>query len=60
MKQSTKIDSELQIKATASLRKEIIKELTQPDKSLSFLMENIDDKNNELCANRVGETGSTK
>lgn len=57
-KTKTKIDSELQIKTTAALRNEVILELTQPDRPMSLLMEDIeDDKNNKLCADRVGKTG---
>lgn len=55
----TLIQSELQIKATASLRKEIIKELTQPDKSLSFLIKEKDEtENNEQVRDRKGEAAT--
>lgn len=33
------LDCELSCKATAALRQEIIRELTQPDKSISLLLE---------------------
>ena len=54
----TIIESELKIKSTASLREEIIKELTQPDKSLSLLLlGNIDEiKSNEPDCDREGDT----
>ena len=53
MPQKTTIDSELQIKATAALRKEVISELTQPDRPMSFLTEGFDEtKNNEQDCDR--------
>jgi hypothetical protein len=39
----TEINSELNIKAVAALRNEVILELTQPDRPMSYLME----QNNE-------------
>lgn len=39
----TNINSELNIKAVAALRNEVILELTQPDRPMSYLME----QNNE-------------
>jgi hypothetical protein len=56
-KTKTKIDSELQIKATAALRNEVIEELTQPDRPMSFLMEELDEtKNYEQDCIRTSET----
>lgn len=57
MQQKTTIDSELQIKATAALRKEVISELTQPDRPMSFLTEGFDEtKNNEQDSIRASDT----
>jgi hypothetical protein len=52
------VESELKIKSTASLREEIIKELTQPDKSLSLLFsENPNEaEGNESDCDREGDT----
>ena len=56
-KTKTNIDSELQIKATAALRKEVINELTQPDRPMSFLTELFDEtKNNEQDSIRASNT----
>ena len=40
------IESKLVMKSTAQLREEIISELTMPDKSLSLLLEDTQDKDN--------------
>lgn len=56
-KQSKHVESELQIKATAALRNEIISELTQPDRPMSLLMEEIDEiKNNKQDSIRASDT----
>jgi hypothetical protein len=39
----TEINSELNIKAVAALRNEVILELTQPDRPMSYLMEQNDE-----------------
>lgn len=47
MKQSpTMLQSNLIMKSTAELREEIISELTMPDKSLSSLLQDIEDQDN--------------
>lgn len=40
------VESKLIMKSTAQLREEIISELTMPDKSLSLLLEDTQDKEN--------------
>lgn len=40
------VESKLVMKSTAQLREEIISELTMPDKSLSLLLEDTQDKDN--------------
>jgi hypothetical protein len=50
-KQHTSIESELNIKAVASLRKEIISELTKPDCSLKLLLESENHNENSEESN---------
>lgn len=55
-KNQNMIDCELRVKSTANLRKQIISELTQPDKSLINLLEReTDDSNNETQLVSSGE-----
>lgn len=47
-KASTTVESELNIKAVAALRNEIINELTKPDRPIGLLLEDKDEtKDNE-------------
>jgi len=49
----TEINSELSIKAVAALRNEVILELTQPDRPMSYIMEqNNETKDNEQDSDR--------
>jgi hypothetical protein len=49
----TEINSELNIKAVAALRNEVILELTQPDRPMSYIMEqNNETKDNEQDSDR--------
>jgi len=49
----TEINSELNIKAVAALRNEVILELTQPDRPMSYLMEqNNETKDDEQDSDR--------
>lgn len=50
-KNATTIESNLIIKSTAALREEIISELTMPDKSLSILLEETQEKENHASKN---------
>ena len=53
----TEINSELNIKAVAALRNEVILELTQPDRPMSYLMEqNNETKDDEQDCTRAGDT----
>jgi hypothetical protein len=53
----TEINSELNIKAVAALRNEVILELTQPDRPMSYLMEqNNETKDDEQDCTRTGDT----
>ena len=53
------VETQLKVKSTASLRQEIISELTQPDKSLVELL-NLNDKDQSQDSDRVGQTDSWK
>jgi hypothetical protein len=53
----TEINSELNVKAVAALRNEVILELTQPDRPMSYLMEqNNETKDDEQDCTRTGDT----
>jgi len=51
------VETDLKIKSTAALRQEIIKELTQPDKSIEKLIQDseLDDQDSQQDNNRVGQ-----
>jgi hypothetical protein len=53
----TEINSELNIKAVAALRNEVILELTQPDRPMSYLMElNDETKDDEQISDGARNT----
>lgn len=50
---ATIVESHLHIKSTAALREEIISELTSPDKSLSSLLEEKEEKDDYETENNL-------
>jgi len=57
IKKENFVETQLKVKSTASLRQEIISELTQPDKSLELLLLEVDQdeaKDNQPDSYRKG------
>lgn len=59
IKDKNMIDCELKVKSTANLRKQIISELTQPDKSLLELFEKENNNNDSILSTQDCSGGKT-